>query len=103
MPYRVIFSPESAEQLRGLGDYIAFRSNSATARRSLGSIVEFCEGLGDMPHRGRARDDLRPGLRTLSFRGRVLIAYAVDSDSVTILAIFYAGQDFESLLATPDR
>ena len=52
-----------------------------------------------MPHRGRARDDLRPGLRTLSFRGRVLIAYAVGLESVTILAVFYAGQDFESLLS----
>lgn len=37
---------------------------------------------------------LPPGLRTLSMERRVLIAYRVSDDEVTILRVLYAGSDF---------
>ena len=51
-----------------------------------------------MPLAGVARDDIRRGLRTTFFRRRVVIAYSVGAKAVTVLAIFYGGQDYESLL-----
>jgi toxin ParE1/3/4 len=38
---------------------------------------------------------LRPGLRTIGFRRRVTIAFAVEAEVVTIIGVFYGGQDFE--------
>jgi len=41
---------------------------------------------------------LRPGPRTIGFRRRVTIAFAVEADTVMIIGIFYGGQDFEAAL-----
>ncbi|WP_349237740.1 hypothetical protein [Novosphingobium sp. SG707] len=56
--------------------------------------MEHCEGLAAFQHRGTPRDDIRPGLHTIPFRRRVIIAYAVDAHQVAILGVYYGGQDF---------
>lgn len=67
--------------------------------------MEYCEGVAVFPHRGRSREDLRPGLRTVSYRKRVVIAFSVDEaiTQVTILGVFYGGQDYESSLSESDE
>lgn len=47
------------------------------------------------------REDIRPGLRVTHHKGRTLIAYAVDEDTrtVSVLGIFYGGQDYEAVLS----
>jgi toxin ParE1/3/4 len=47
------------------------------------------------PERGTRRDDLAPGVRTIGFERRVTIAFRVLEDAVEILAVAYAGRDFE--------
>ena len=98
MPYRVIFAPEALTQLLQLYQYVADKSSPDTAARFTDAIVSHCEGLADFPLRGAPREDLRPGLRTLAFRGRVTIAYAVGLADVAILGVFYGGVDFEAVL-----
>ncbi len=49
------------------------------------AIVAHCEELAAFPRRGRARDDIRPGLRTIGFRRRVVIAFAVLDQTVAIV------------------
>jgi toxin ParE1/3/4 len=93
MAHAVVFSPEAEAQLVSLRRYITDQASLSVARRFTDAIVEHCLGLDIFPNRGVPRDDLRPGLRTTSFRGRVTIAYVVDVDRVIILAILYAGQD----------
>lgn len=41
------------------------------------AMVAFCEGLAVFPGRGRLRDDIRPGLHTISYRKRTVVAYAM--------------------------
>lgn len=94
----VVFSPEAQAQLVQLYDYIAGEASPAIAATYTNAIVERCESLGEMPLAGVARDDIRRGLRTTFFRRRVVIAYSVAAKIVTVLAIFYGGQDYESLL-----
>jgi toxin ParE1/3/4 len=53
--------------------------------------------------RGTPRDDIRPGLRTVPFRRRVTIVYAVAPEEVRVVGVFYAGQDFKALLQDPDE
>lgn len=101
MTYLVRFGPEALDQLLTLRQYI---SAAAIAESYVDGIVSYCEELGVFPHSGTARDDIRPGLRTSSYKKRVVVAYAVDDDAraVTVIGLFYGGQDFESLLsATP--
>lgn len=97
-PRAVVFSPEAEAQIVALYDYLAANASPAIAESYTGAIVERCERLSEMPLAGIARDDIRRGLRTTFFRRRVVIAYAVAPKTVTILAIFYGGQDYESLL-----
>jgi toxin ParE1/3/4 len=97
--YGVVFAPEAEAQLVAIYELIAAAASPAIAQRFTEAIIARCESLDRMPHRGKPRDDLRPGLRTLSFRHRALIAYAVEKKTVTILGVFYGGQDWEAMLA----
>jgi plasmid stabilization system protein ParE len=94
----VELSPEALEQLAELYRYIAHAKSVDVATRYTDSIIEFCDELASNPSRGRRRDDIRPGLRTVGFRRRVLIAFAVVNGTVTVLAIYYGGRDHETLL-----
>ena len=98
-PRRVRYSPEAADQLAALYDHIAAAASPEIAKRYVDAIDEKCASLAEFPHRGTPRPDLRDGLRTIPFRRRVTIAYAVTDAEVTILGLFYAGQDFDSSFA----
>lgn len=47
---------------------------------------------------GVARDDLRPGLRIIGFRGRAVIVFNVRDETVVILGVYYGGRDYEELI-----
>ena len=98
MTDRVVFSPGAKAQLIALYRYISNEASPAIAERFTGTIVARCEALATFPKLGRARDDLRPGLRTLGFERRVLVVYTIEPDAITILAVFYGGRDFETEL-----
>jgi plasmid stabilization system protein ParE len=97
MNYRVVFSPEAEEQLVALYYYIADAASPEIAARYTEGIVNFCNSLQVSPHRGTKRDDIRPGLRVTNYKKRTVIAYAVAIDSVSILGVFYGGQDYETI------
>lgn len=97
--FGVVFAPEAEAQLVAIHERIALAASPAIAQRFTEAIVARCESLDRLPRRGTPRDDLRPGLRTLSLRRRVMIAYAVEEKAVTILGVFYGGQDWEAVLA----
>jgi toxin ParE1/3/4 len=44
------------------------------------------------------RDDIRPGLRITNYKKRAVIAFAVDAEVVSIIGVYYGGQDYESVL-----
>lgn len=98
MTSAVEFSPEALEQLAEIYRYIAHAKSADVATRYTDGIVEFCDGLGSNPFRGRRRNDIRPGLRTIGFRRRVLITFTVVDGTVIVLAIYYGGRDHEALL-----
>ena len=98
MQYRVVFAPEAQGQLAALYRYIAAAASPAIAERYTSAIVTCCEGLQTFPHRGTRRDDIRPGLHITNYRRRVVIAFDVDAETVSIIGVFYGGQDYETLL-----
>jgi plasmid stabilization system protein ParE len=97
--YSVIYAPEAEAQLVALFLHIAEAASPEIAARYTDAIVEQCESLKTFPMRGARRDDIRPGLRVFGFRRRVSIAFEVTGEVVTILGIFYGGQNFETLFS----
>ena len=98
MKYRVIFSPEAEDQLAGLFHYIAAAASPSIAERYIDAIITYCETLDTFPLRGAKRDDIRPGLRVTNYKGRTVIAFDVDTQQVSIIGVFYGGQDYETVL-----
>lgn len=98
MTRRVVFTPEAEAHLLELHRYISGAGSPEAAGRYTNSIVSFCEELGAFPIRGRARDDIRPGLRTVGYRRRVVIAFAVINEDIVVVGIFYGGRDYEAAL-----
>jgi toxin ParE1/3/4 len=98
MKFRVIFSPEAEEQLADLYRYIASAASPGIAERYVNAIITYCETLETFPLRGAPRDDIRPGLRISNYKGRTVIAFDVDTQQVSIIGVFYGGQDYETAL-----
>jgi toxin ParE1/3/4 len=100
MTFSVVFSPEAQEQLVALYQYISGQGAPINAERYTNAIIDFCESLATFPMRGMKRDDIRLGLRVTNYRGSTIIAFAVDdrNDAVSVVGIYYGGQDFESIL-----
>ena len=98
MLYTVFFTPEAQGQLAALYRYIAVAASPEIAERYISAIVAYCEGLNTFPNRGTRRDDVRPGLRITNYKKRAVIAFAVDAEVVTIIGVYYGGQDYETVL-----
>ena len=96
MTRKVTFRPGARTDLFNLHDYVARRSGRDRAGRYIDRIESACLRLKDFPERGTKRDDLAPGLRTIGFERRVLIAFRVLPDEVEIAAILYGGRDLTS-------
>jgi plasmid stabilization system protein ParE len=65
--------PEAEEQLAKLYRYIADHASPEIAQRYTSAIIDYCDGMQTVPHRGTCRDDVRPGLRVTHYRGRAII------------------------------
>jgi len=98
MSCRVVFSPEAEKQLVALYSYIAAAASPDIAVRYTEAIVSYCESLCTFPHRGTMRDDVRPGLRITNYKKRAVIAFDLDAEQVSIIGVFYGGQDYETIL-----
>ena len=95
---RVLFSPESATDLMELYEWISAEASPEVAMSYLERVEEFCGRLSMGSERGHRRDDVRPGLRILGFERRLTIAFAVDDETVTVLRVFTAGKNWETVL-----
>lgn len=95
---RVVFTPEAEGQLASLYRYVARAASLGVAAHYTEAIVAYCETLGTIPLRGTHRDDVRPGLRITHYKKRTVIAFGAGDEVVTIVGVFYGGQDYETAL-----
>jgi toxin ParE1/3/4 len=101
---KVRYRPEAVDDLADIFAFVLARSQSlVTAKGYVRRIKARCERVGDAPEGGRPRDDLEPGLRTVPFEKRAVIAYKVERDCVRISNIFYGGRDYEALYRDGDQ
>ena len=102
MKYRVVFSPEALEQLAELYRYIAGEASPEVAAQYTEAIVSYCESLRTFPLRGTPRNDVRQGMRITNYKKRAVIAFDVDTEVVSVIGVFYGGQDHETVLRDDD-
>jgi plasmid stabilization system protein ParE len=100
MSYSIVFTPEAQDQLAALYHYIADAASPDIAAQYAEAIINYCEKLDTSPIRGIVRDDVRPGLRITNYKKRTVIAFTVDQEAklVSIIGLFYGGQDYEVIL-----
>ena len=91
-------SPRAPDDIDDIAYYISLESGSLeTADRLLESIYRRFLLLGEHPHAGRRRDDLRPGLRVFP-SGQYLVLYRVEGDDVLIQRVVRGSRDLAALL-----
>ncbi len=96
--FEVVFRPAAEADLLALYRHIAEDAGLEIAGGYIDRIEEACLALETSPKRGASRDDIRPGLRVMGFERRVTIVFQVGKAEVTIVRIFYGGQDYEGSL-----
>lgn len=101
--YKVNLSRETYKQLDSLEQWIEQEAGGAIARRYRQAIVAHCRTLADYPYRGRRRDDVKAGMRSIVFRGSVTIGYVVVGDMVQIVAIAGRGRDIQRAMQDLDQ
>ena len=102
MTGRINFTPEALQHLHHLDDWIAEKATADTARRFVAEILDRIDSLLIFPLAGRAREDVRAGVRATHFKRRTLIAYEIDESSGDALAAWKPGaSDRKRGLASP--
>lgn len=96
--FEVRYREEAAADLLDIYQWVYEASGDpVTAERFTQRLLAACERIGDVPLGGRPRDDLLPGLRTVPFEKRAVLAYVIVDDAVEITNVFYGGRDYEAL------
>lgn len=98
--YTVRYTRDAQRAFRRIAmTLIDWGASPAVARAWVSDLYAACEKLGDLPHQGTMRDDIRPTLRTVGFRRRATIVFNVFDDrrEVEVIGIFYAGQDWSGV------
>ena len=96
MAYRL--APQAEADLEDIAFYVFLDSGSLEiADRLIQSIAERFDLLEAHPFAGRARDDLRAGIRSLPV-GTYVLLYRVEGVDVVIVRIVRGSRDLEALL-----
>jgi toxin ParE1/3/4 len=61
-----------------------------TAERYTSVIITYCEALQTFPHRDNRRDDIRKSRRVTKCHKRVVIAFDVDAEQVSVIGVSMA-------------
>jgi toxin ParE1/3/4 len=91
----VRFRPSAVDDIVAIYAYIAEQTGHSRAEAYVSRIEDFCRSLGSFPERGRRRDDLGEGLRTIPFERRAIIAYRVAADHVLIVRTIHGGKYYD--------
>jgi toxin ParE1/3/4 len=94
MRYELRILPSAESDLEDLFDFISHRSGRTRAIAYVQQLQNACFALEEYPYRGRPREDLSVGLRSIAVAGRAVVVYRVADNLVEVVHIFYAGRDY---------
>lgn len=96
--YDLVVSPEADDDLLSIWRRGADEWSPEQADWHLYEIAEACERLLDDPLLGRARDELIPGIRSISVRPHVVFYWVSHKDSaIEIVRVLHQREDIENI------
>jgi toxin ParE1/3/4 len=96
-----LWSPEALDDRDRIWDYYVLVGGSHTAEKVLREIAEAIALIEDHPFAGRARNEVRPELRSFAATPHVVF-YRVVNDTPEIVRVLDGRQDIEETFAVPD-
>ena len=96
-----IWSPIAAQDLLDIWDYVASDGSPAVADKQLHEIDRSCFALGRWPEYGKARDDVRVGLRSVSV-SRYEVFYRVTKTAIEIVRVLHERRDVDGIFSDRD-
>jgi toxin ParE1/3/4 len=97
-----LWSSEALDDRERIWDYYVRAAGRNTAEKILREIAEVIALLEEHPFAGRARNELRPGVRSLAATPHVVF-YRVVDDTAQIVRVLDGRQDIEEKFAMRDR
>lgn len=89
-------SPAAAQDIDAIAARIA-RDKPGAALKWIEAVYERCQGVAANPRAGVAREDIRRGLRFVSF-GQYLILYRTRKAGVEIVRVLHGARQWQRLL-----
>ena len=93
---RCTFLPQARADLREIGHHIA-RDNRQRAISYVEELQQACQRLADTPGMGRARDELRPGLRSFA-HGSYVILNRRTAGGIEVVIVLHGARDIGRLV-----
>ena len=97
----ILWSPEALDDIDHLWDYYARVAGHATADKIMREIAKVVAAIGDFPFAGRARDEIRAGLRSLTVTPQIVF-YRLKDDRPEIVRVLDGRQDIEDIFSDDD-
>jgi len=94
----LVYAPQAVADLEEIYRFMAEHSPDRAAA-FIADIRRRCRWLLDSPELGPVRPKLGKGVRIYPMRRRVVVVYAIRTSTVDVLRVFYAGRDYETLMA----
>ena len=96
-----LWSPEALDDRERIWDYYVRVAGRHTAEKILREIAEVVALIEDHSFAGRARNEVRPGLRSFAATPHVVF-YRVVNDAPEIVRVLDGRQDIEEKFAAPE-
>ena len=93
-----MWSPMATQDLLDVWAYVAMHGSGAVADKQLHEIDRVCFVLGAWPEYGKARDDVRKGLRSVSV-SRYVVFYRVTKKAIEIVRVLDERRDVEVIFS----
>src|SRR5256885_14940513 len=98
----LVWSPEALGDLADIWNYYTHSAGRRTADNIIREIGDAVRLLEDHPYGGRARDEVRPGLRSVVANPHVVFYRVTQDDVVQIVRAIDGRRDIEAIFEAPD-
>ena len=98
---KLVWSPTALNELASIWAYLAGQASDAVAGAQIQRISSRCDVLKRLPFSGRARDELKPGLRAILVPPYVVL-YRVFGEGVQIMHVVHSHRDIAAILMDDD-
>ncbi len=92
---KLIISRQAIEDLTDIWSYIAL-DNYHAADTFIDKIHSACKNLLKIPEMGRTRDELMPGMRSLTYKGYIIF-YRIGNQKIEIIRVLNGCMDVDSI------